>query len=220
VPLQSRPFLIQLSAADEAALLDGTQRRQFARAERLLHVGAAGDDIAVVLSGTVRLVAYGVDGREVILGFRGPGDLIGEMAALGGQRRVATVLAADEGVEAAFMPAERFRDYLREHPDAAAVLIRTLVQRLTDATDYVVDLATQDSLGRIAKRLFDLSAAARDGEPVELVITQDELASWTGATRETVSRALRLMRSLGWVSTGNRTITVLDREGLRQRSGS
>jgi CRP-like cAMP-binding protein len=50
-------------------------------------------------------------------------------------------------------------------------------------------------------------------------LTQDELASWTGATRETVSRALRLMRRLGWIATDHRSITVLDPDALRQRCG-
>ena len=215
-------FLRQLTTADAEALVAQCTRRSFRRAEPLLRAGAAGDDIAVVLSGQVQLVAYGIEGREVMLAIRGPGELIGEMAALAGQRRTATAVAAGE-VEAGFLAADEFRAYLREHPDAALVLIRMLVRRLTEADRDRVDLATQDSVGRVAKRLLDLSASsgtpAADGVSVEIAMTQDELSRWTGATRETVSRALRLMRQLGWVNTGNRTITVLDAEALRKRSG-
>ena len=57
------------------------------------------------------------------------------------------------------------------------------------------------------------------GTRIELSLSQDELARWTGATRETVSRALRLMRQLGWVATDHRTITVLDPAALRERAG-
>jgi CRP/FNR family transcriptional regulator, cyclic AMP receptor protein len=215
------PFLRQLSQADASALVQAAHERAFSRSEALVRAGAAGDDVAVVLSGSVRLVAFGVEGREVILAIRGPGELIGEMAALGGQRRTATAVAIDD-VRAGFMHAEEFRAYLREHPDAALVLIRTLVRRLTESTRDVVDLATQDSVGRVAKRLLELAAnhgTPGDGGSVELGLTQDDLASWTGATRETVSRALRLMRQLGWVTTGNRTIVVLDSDALRKRSG-
>ena len=105
--------------------------------------------------------------------------------------------------------------------DAALVLLRSVVGRVTEATRGLVELATQDSVGRVARRLIELGPD--DGgparEPYELELTQDELASWTGATRETVSRALRLMRQLGWVATGHRTITVLDPAALRARSG-
>jgi CRP/FNR family transcriptional regulator, cyclic AMP receptor protein len=215
------PFLRQLSPADADALVGCVHVRRFDRAELLLRADSAGDDVALVVSGSVRLVAYGVDGREVLLAIRGPGELIGEMAALSGQRRTASAVAMED-VEAGFLHSDEFRDYLRDHPDAALVLIRTLVRRLSASTRDVVDLATQDSVGRIAKRLLDLApdlgTPLADGG-VELTLTQDELARWTGATRETVSRALRLMRQLGWVATGNRTITVLDPDALRKRSG-
>jgi CRP-like cAMP-binding protein len=102
--------------------------------------------------------------------------------------------------------------------------MRMLVRRLTEASRDVVDLATQDSVGRIAKRLLELAAdhgtpveGGAGGVRIELSLTQDELASWTGATRETVSRALRLMRRLGWVATEQRLITILDAEALRER---
>jgi CRP-like cAMP-binding protein len=72
--------------------------------------------------------------------------------------------------------------------------------------------------------LVDLSdehgKAAAGGTQIELALTQDELARWTGATRETVSRALRLMRQLGWVATDRKTITVLDPAALRERCGN
>src|SRR5437763_920291 len=142
--------------------------------------------------------------------------------ALGAQRRTASVIAVDD-VEAGFLHGDEFRTFLREHPDAALVLIRMLVRRLAEADRDRVALATQDSVGRVAKRLLDLAAdhgvPAAGGTRIELALTQDELARWTGATRETVSRALRLMRQLGWVSTDHRTITVLDAAALRDRVG-
>src|SRR5581483_6881398 len=146
----------------------------------------------------------------------------GEMAALGAQRRTATATAVDD-VEVGYLEAERFRAFLTEHPDAAMTLIRMLVRRLSEATREVVDLATQDSVGRVAKRLLELAAdhgvSDQAGVRIDLSLTQDELASWTGATRETVSRALRLMRQLGWIATDNRSITVLDAEAMRERCG-
>ena len=215
------PFLQQLAREDADALLGLVRRRWVERSEALLHSGAAGEEVVLVLSGRVRLVAYGSQGREVVLALRGPGELIGEMAALGGARRIATAVA-EERVEAGFLTAEALRGFLRDRPDAAIVLIRMLVRRLAEATTDLVDLATHDSIGRIARRLLELSsehgAPAASGTRIELSLSQEELASWTGTTRETVSRALRLMRQLRWVSTDHRSITVLDPEALRERS--
>jgi CRP/FNR family transcriptional regulator, cyclic AMP receptor protein len=219
------PFLRQLAPEDADALLQSLRRRNVRRSEPILRAGAAGDEVVVVLRGRVRLVAYGADRREVVLGLRGPGELIGDMAALGGQRRTASAIAVDD-VEAGFLHGDEFRAFLREHPDAALVLIRMLVRRLSEATRDVVDLATRDSVGRIAKRLLELagehgapSSGGTGGIEIQLSLSQDELAQWTGATRETVSRALRLMRQLGWVATDHRTITVLDAAALRERCG-
>lgn len=215
------PFLRQLGSAEADVLLGLMRRRNFARNVAILRAGSAGDEVVLVLAGRVKLIAYGADRREVVLGLRGPGELIGEMAALGSQRRSADAIAVDD-VEVGLLAADEFRVFLREHPDAAFVLIRMLVSRLGEATRDVVDLATRDSVGRVAKRLVEL--AAEHGSPVdggtriELSLTQDELARWTGATRETVSRALRLLRQLGWVSTDHRCVTVLDAEALRQRA--
>ena len=216
------PFLRQLSKQDAEALLARVRRRTIKRGSTLIRAGSAGDEVVLLLAGRVQLVAPGVDGREVVLARRGPGELIGEMAALGTGRRTATAIALDE-VEAGLLEASALREFLREHPDASIVLIRMLVRRLAEATQDVIDLATQDSVGRLAKRLVDLSA--EHGPPgsgatrIELALTQDELARWTGATRETVSRALRLMRQLGWVATDRKTITVLDPGALRERGG-
>jgi CRP/FNR family transcriptional regulator, cyclic AMP receptor protein len=216
------PFLRQLSKEDAEALLSRVRRRTVKPGTEIIRAASAGDEAVLVLAGRVRLVAYGADHREVVLALRGPGELIGEMAALGAGRRTATAIALDE-VEIGFLPSGDLLAFLREHPDSALVLIRMVVRRLADATRDVVDLATQDSVGRLAKRLVDLSAehgkAAAGGTQIELALTQDELARWTGATRETVSRALRLMRQLGWVATDRRTITVLDPAALRERSG-
>jgi CRP-like cAMP-binding protein len=223
VPASQTPFLRQLSREDADALLDRVRRKTIKRGTEILRAGAAGEQVVLVLRGRVRLVAFGADRREVVLALRGPGDLIGEMAALGAGRRTATGVAVDD-VEAGFLHAEELASFLREHPDAAIVMIRMLVGRLAEATRDVVDLATRDSIGRVAKRLVELSSqhgvATADGTRIELPLSQHELARWTGATRETVARALRLMRQLGWVATDHKTITVLDAEALRERSGA
>lgn len=219
----STPFLRQLGQEDADELLRRVRRRRYTKSQPILRAGAAGDDVVVVLSGRVRLVALGAEQREVVLAIRGEGELLGEMAALGAQRRTASAIALDD-VDAGILHGDEFRAFLRDRPDAALVLIRMLVRRLSEASRDLASLATQDSVGRVAKRLLDLAAdhgvPSSRGTRIELSLTQDELARWTGATRETVSRALRLMRQLGWVATDHRTITVLDPDALRERSGA
>jgi CRP-like cAMP-binding protein len=217
---QQLPFLRQLGAQDADALLARLRRRVVPKASPVLRAGSAGEDVIVVLEGRVKLFAAGAGGREVVLAIRGAGELIGEMAVLGGIRRTATGVAVDT-VEVGSISGGEFRAFLTEHPDVGLVLIRMLVRRLAEADRDRIDLATHDSIGRVAKRLLELAAdhgvPAEVGRRIDLSLSQDELASWTGATRETVSRALRLMRALGWITTDRRAITVLDPAALRRR---
>jgi CRP/FNR family transcriptional regulator, cyclic AMP receptor protein len=215
-------FLGQLGRQDAEALLQRARRRTIRKSHLILHEGSAGDEVAIVLTGRVKLVASGAEGRDVVLAIRGPGELIGEMAALGGIRRTATAIAVDD-VEVGYLDARGLRDFLNEHSAAALVLVRMLIRRWADADRDRISLATQDSVGRLASRLLELGehhgAQTEHGVRIELSLSQDELASWTGATRETVSRALRLMRGLGWIATDHRAITILDAPALRERSG-
>ena len=161
------------------------------------------------------------DGKEIVLAFRGPGDLLGELSAIDGEARSATVEAI-EPVEALAIPASDFRSYLIAHPEVGLLLLQMLSRRLRDADRKRVEYGAHDTVGRVAARLVEL--AERYGEPVArgirigLPLSQEELAGWTGASREAVSKALQTLRKVGWVLTERRRITVLDVEALRRRS--
>ena len=82
-----------------------------------------------------------------------------------------------------------------------------------------VDLAFLDVGGRLAKKLLELASthgvARGRGVMLDLPLTQDELASMLGVTRESVNRQLARFRRLGLVAAEKRRFLVLDPEGLR-----
>jgi CRP-like cAMP-binding protein len=153
---------------------------------------------------------------------RGPGALLGELSAIDGAPRGASV-AALEPVEAVVVPVAAFVDFLRSHAAAAVVLLQLVAGRLRDSDRKRVEFAAYDIAARVARRLLEL--AERFGEPDEhgvritVALSQDELAGWVGASREAVAKALRVLRDRGLVTTGRRTMTVLDLAGLRRRAG-
>ena len=176
--------------------------------------------VFLVQRGWVILSCVGAGGREVVLAVGGPGDVIGELSAFDGRPRSATAVAAEE-VEAVVAPAEVLTRAL-EQPGAAQELIGLLASRVRDDTRRLVDFATLSTSGRIAWRLSEL--ADRFGEPVaegvsvSLPLSQDQLASWCGASREAAVRALRALRTLGIISTGRRSVVVHDAVRLRRRA--
>ena len=198
----------------------GVQRR-FRKGQALFHQGGTSDRVVVLLSGRVKVSTIAGDGKEVVLAFRGPGDLLGELSAIDGEPRSATVEAI-EPVEALAIAAADFRSFLIANPDIALLLLQTLSRRLRDADRKRVEYGAYDTVGRVSARLVEL--AERYGEPaarglrIGLPLSQEELAGWTGASREAVSKALQTLRKVGWVVTERRRITVLDIEALRRRS--
>jgi CRP/FNR family transcriptional regulator, cyclic AMP receptor protein len=115
-----------------------------------------------------------------------------------------------------------FLDYLERHPRVCLALMRTLSGRLREADRKHVEFAASDTVGRVARRLLDLSAPlghrSADGLHVALPVSQDELASWVGASREAVSKALRVMRTRGWIQVRRRDVVLLDEPALRRRA--
>jgi CRP/FNR family transcriptional regulator, cyclic AMP receptor protein len=221
MPGVSTGFLGVLSAPERDALEERASRRRHTRGAVLFHEHDDSDRIVVVLSGRVKVSTVTEDGREVVLAFRGPGDLVGELSAIDRRPRSATVSAV-EPVEALTLAASEFRAFLHAHPRVALLLLEMLTRRLRDADRKRVEFAAHDTVGRVSARLVELAEAhgrpAEGGVEITLPLSQEELAGWTGASREAVGKALQLMRGLGWVATQRRRITVLDLEALRARS--
>jgi CRP-like cAMP-binding protein len=193
-------------------------RRHFKRGAYLLTEGEISDHVAVVLTGRAKVSSFTPDGREVVLAVRGPGDLLGELSALDGGVRSASVSAL-EPVEALIIPSERFEHFLQDHARLAVMLLQMMSRRLRDADRKRIEFGAYDTPGRVARRIIELAdrygeAEAR-GVRITLSLTQDELAGWSGASREAVSKALRHFRDRGWIETGRRSIVVLNLDALR-----
>jgi CRP/FNR family transcriptional regulator, cyclic AMP receptor protein len=202
------------------ALHERGHNATFDAGERLLHEGEPGDRVALILSGRVKISCAGPDGRETVLDFRGPGELVGELSALDRRPRSSSVTAI-EPVEALLVGSPDFRALL-ERPGFAIELLAVLSRRFRDADRKRIEFGGSDTVGRVAARLVEL--ADRYGEPaaggtvIALPISQEELAGWTAASRAGMANALRTLRELGWIETERRRITVLDMEALRARS--
>lgn len=196
-------------------------RRVFRRGGFLMTEGEASDHVIILLAGRAKVSSYTAEGKEVVLAVRGPGDLLGELSAFDGEPRLATVSAL-ESIEALIVPSDRFTSFLENHPRVAVLLLEMLTHRLRDSARKQVEFGAYDTPGRVARRLIELVERYGEGDGgsvrITLSLTQDELAGWTGASREAVSKALREFRDRGWITTGRRSIIVLDVEALRSRS--
>ncbi len=212
-------FIAVLQTAGDGAHLPGARRR-FPRGATLLNEGDRSERMVIIVSGQAKVSYFTDEGREVLLAVRGPGDLLGELAALDGEPFSATVTALDD-IEALMMTVDQFRTVLKDEPDVALSLFKTLSRRLRDADRKRIEFAAYDSVGRVASRLVELAETfgedTYEGRRITLPLTQEELAGWTGSSREAVAKALHTLRNKELIETHRRGVTVKDIEGLRAR---
>jgi CRP/FNR family transcriptional regulator, cyclic AMP receptor protein len=224
VVAQSEPatFLALLSESDRAALLAMGRPRRFDRDEHLMHQEEPGDLVLILSQGHVKATFVEPQGKEIVLSFHGPGDVLGELSFVRAEPRSSGVVAI-EPVEAQALSATDFRAFLAERPSAALALFDAIGRRFRDANRTQVQFGASDTTGRIAARLVELcehhGQQAPEGIEIRLPVTQQDLGGWTGASRAGVASALRTMRDLRWIKTERKRITVLDLDSLLARAG-
>jgi CRP/FNR family cyclic AMP-dependent transcriptional regulator len=218
VDIETRDFLSSLRPDDVAELNDLGTVRAFERGQTLFHENQLPDRVLIVRRGVIKVTSMTSAGREVVLAFRGAGEILGELAALDGEPRSATVRAVEAG-EALSLSAEAFRGFLEARPSVAIVLLQMLGRRLRDADAKRIEFSTYTTIERVAVRLLEFSGRfgledASGAVRITLPLTQDELAGATGSSIESVGRALQTMRALNCIETGRREIRVIDPQGL------
>jgi CRP/FNR family transcriptional regulator, cyclic AMP receptor protein len=214
-------FLALLSDRDRELLLELGRARRFASGEYLIRQGDPGDHLLILLEGHVKASTVDSRGREVVLSFRGPGDVLGELTFTRADPRSSNVIAI-EAIQARAIAASEFSLYLKQRSTAALTLIDVISRRFRDANDARLQFGDLDTVGRVAARLTELCERYGDrtdsGVHIRLPITQEDLGSWTASSRAGVADALRTLRELGWIQTERRRITVLDPDALSQRA--
>jgi CRP/FNR family cyclic AMP-dependent transcriptional regulator len=215
-------FAALLSDDDRGELERIGRRRAAQRGDVLLALGDSADQVVVLISGRVKIVVPTSSGGEAVLSFRGPGSLLGDQALVDDAPRSANVVAV-ETVELIAIAASAFRGYLKARPAVALAMLASLSAKLRESDRLVREYAAADTLGRICARLVELCVQQGDADAVgpvriSLPITQEELAGWTGSSLESTAKALRSLRSLGWIATGRRAIEVHDLAALRGRA--
>lgn len=216
-------FLAKLSDVEREPLLALGIVRTFQRGAALMYQGEREDRMILLLEGRVKVTRIDDQGRESLLSIRDPGDLLGELAFIDGDARVATAVAL-EPVSAVVIPAADVRRHLETTPRVAVALLEVVAGRFRDSTIQRSQFGTADTMGRLAARILELAERygqeSDGGVTVSSPLSQEDLAAWTGASRAGVADALRAMRELGWVQTERRTMTVRDAGALRARAAS
>jgi CRP/FNR family cyclic AMP-dependent transcriptional regulator len=187
----------------EAVADRGTEVR-FGPGDALLRHGEVGRHCYAIREGEVLVTATSTQGATVVLGRRGPGAVIGELSALDGAPRSATVRAIGD-VVAVVLTADEFESLLRDEPELALSEIRRLSRQFRELTERY-SIRGEELRLRVVQLLS--THAAESGDRV-FRSTREELAGWVGATREAVIRALRELERDGTVVLRRGSVELL-----------
>ncbi|ADD67650.1 transcriptional regulator, Crp/Fnr family [Denitrovibrio acetiphilus DSM 12809] len=175
--------------------------KKFLRDEVVFHKGDVGTDLYAVLSGVFRVVIIDDKGDEIILAPVKPGEVVGEMSMIDGLGRTGTLIADVES-EIALIPRKAFNEIMQKDFNVTLYLLETLTERLRKADELIESLAFLNVKERITKYLIESivkGTEAKDGYFQIKKYTHQELSNLIGASRESVTKCLKILTLEGVV---------------------
>lgn len=217
------PVRSVLAAVPHAALDEWVARghsRRFAADEVLIEENSPASAVFLLFSGLVKVVGRASDATEVLLAVRMGGNMVGELGALDGGRRTATVTACNrEPLLACEVPTADFAAVLNDHPRALAAVAASVSRKLRTATRRRTDMPA-DPMVRLARVLFELvedhgQRLTENSALIAVDLTQPELGSLVGVSEATAHRALRELRRRRILEGKGRRLVIRDVAALR-----
>jgi len=183
--------------------------------DEILRQGEEGTAIVIILDGVVRISMVTPNGREIILDYAEAGAVLGEIAVLDGQPRTASAIAMWPG-RLLRLSRSAFEGFLERHPKVAIRLLREMARRLRE-TDVTIEsdraFTTGPRLARYLKRLTDQKV---HGTRLTRDLSQSELGSFVGISRENINRQLAAWASEGVIELTQGKIRIIDPDYLTQ----
>ena len=176
-------------------------------------------DVLFVVNGSVRVIHRAADGKQVILGELGPGCMFGEMAAIDGVPRSASVTTLQTSLIGS-MRAKAFLDVLEHEPEICRAVLNMLVARIRSRNHLLSEHAYLTAVERLYAELLRLSRprAGHEGQrSISPPPTQQDLAERIGSRREVVSRAVRRLEKDGLVEKTRGALVLTDPGALNRR---
>ena len=171
----------------------------------IISVGDRADTMYIIQSGRVKVYLSDEAGKEILLRVMGPGEYFGELVLDDGARS-ANVMTLEQ-CKFSIVTIDQFRAFIGKDPGAAFELIKSYAGRIRELTRQIGDLALLDVYGRVARLLLDLATEENGKMMVPEKLTQQDIASRVGCSREMISRILKDLRAGGYVQTeGERMI--------------
>lgn len=173
--------------------------RNFKKHTIILSAGDLTDSVYVIVDGRVRVYRDNEEGKQITLNTLNPGLMFGELAAMAGVPRVATVESI-ESTHCLIITKAEFINLLERNASLAITLANRFARLVHLMSDHMADIALLDVYGRLTNFL-ERSATIINGKQVVEGFTHQELANNIGSSREVISRMLSGLKRGGYIIT-------------------
>lgn len=192
--------------------------REFAMDETVIAAGVSPQDaVFFVISGSMRAgLPAGPAGEIAFIDLK-QGDLFGELSALDGQGRSASVIGLERGLLAS-LQADNFNGILKTHPEVSYALLQHLTSIIRRNNARIVDLSTRTDVQRVYSEILRISEPDPSGDGSWLITRMPkhrEIAVWAGTSEESVATALGQLLKVGLAKRRYPSLHILDRAKVR-----
>ena len=226
---RSAPLNNQAGDLGSVALLKGQAKATVSELEEICRWETYGEgdlifdrtdtssDVYFIVKGSVRVVGHAKSGQEVAFVDLVAGQHFGELSAIDGAARSATLYTLEDSL-LAIVPGDVFVEFMREHTDVAVRLMSLFVSTIRMLNSRVVGLSTTTVIQRVYSEILQL-AEPDPSNPRRWIINtmphHKELAVWVGTTPETVAKAIASLLEAQVAKRRYKTLHILDRQRLQ-----
>ncbi|MFL0166249.1 Crp/Fnr family transcriptional regulator [Candidatus Clostridium helianthi] len=213
------PIFENLNRDELVEIVNKINHKEFSKGDVIFTEGNIANTLYFINEGKIKLYKYTKDGKEQILHILSEGDFFGELELIK-PSKYGFNSKAIEDVKICTLSKEEMKDIMMKNPEIGIKVLETVGERLSKVENLVQNLATNDVDSRMAYLIIELMEKYGenvDGNiSVKLPISREDMASFIGVTRETISRKLKKLEDENLIKIiGTKTIIIIDEEGLR-----
>lgn len=191
----------------------------YKKGQVIFHEGRVPTGIYCLKSGKIKISKIGIDGKEQIVRFVLPGNLLGIRALISGREYRASASTLEDSV-VCFITKNAFFGIITRYPEISQCILLSLSSLLEEAEKRMTSLAQKPVRERVAESLLVLDSIYKSGKcPVEkatISLSREDLANIVGTATETVIRILSDFKEENLITIAGRKIVLINHNGLRQ----
>lgn len=218
--IRSHPLFRHLTEDEVGEISNNKITETFKRGSIVYREGNRMKGFYCVQEGIVKIYKTGFDGKEQIIRFAQPGDIIGYRSVMSKEPACTTTEVLEEAI-LCHIPSDLLMQLVKTNGDFAVELMKLTCKELGEANSYITDIAQKTVKERLAEIIIylDDEFGVNEAGILNISLTREELSNIVGTATESIIRLLSEFKSNGLIELNGRKIKILDKPGLKYIAG-